>query len=83
MNDPAILPFLQSVARAYAGNEPSRLLDFCFVFPNKRSATIFTDFMAGEIRRGERKDAVIHPECMTIVDFVGSFSSSVQADRME
>ncbi len=74
--------FLSAVAKAYFENEADNLLDYCFVFPNKRSATFFTDFMATEMRQ-HGSNRLIHPECETIVDFLDSFVDSAQADRME
>lgn len=76
-------PFLQSVARVYVEHESARLLDFCFIFPNKRSATFFTDFLSIETKKQRKTEAIIHPACLTIVDFVESFSKSVPADRLE
>ena len=52
-----------------------------FVFPNKRSATFFTDFV-GRVSR-ESNTPMVHPECTTIVDFVEGFSDGVPGDRME
>lgn len=76
-------PFLQSVARAYVEHESSQLLDYCFIFPNKRSATFFTDFLSIETKKQHKREAIIHPACLTIVDFIESFSKSIQADRLE
>lgn len=74
-------PFLSAVAEAYLTNEPERLIDFCFVFPNKRSATYFTDHLATLSRTtGQR---VVHPATTTIVDFVESFSDKAHGDRLE
>lgn len=74
-------PFLHAVAKAYVEHEPDRMLDYCFVFPNKRSATFFTDFV-GRVSR-ENGTPLVHPACSTIVDFVESFSDSIPGDRME
>ena len=35
-------PFLSQVAEVYSRNEVSSLSEYCFVFPNKRSATFFS-----------------------------------------
>lgn len=42
-------PFLQYVAETYAANESENLIDYCFVFPNKRSSTFFASFLAKAI----------------------------------
>ena len=63
-------PFLLSIAEAYLTHEPERLIDFCFVFPNKRSATYFTDHIATLSRGMGLK--IVHPATTTIVDFVES-----------
>ena len=39
-------PFLRQVAEIYASQEAGSLSDYCFVFPNKRSATVFSHFLA-------------------------------------
>lgn len=74
-------PFLRSIASVYAEKEHCRLPEFCFIFPNKRSATFFIDFLADELR--SRGVIGFLPECQTIVDFVESFSDGIPADRME
>ena len=74
-------PFLLSIAEAYLTHEPERLIDFCFVFPNKRSATYFTDHIATLSRGMGLK--IVHPATTTIVDFVESFSDKSHGDRLE
>lgn len=71
-------PFLRQVARIYAQHESESLLDYCFVFPNKRSATFFTSFLNEELT-----DETFAPATMTISDFVASFSDMVEANRYE
>ena len=39
-----MLPFLKSVACAYAGRYAD-LSEFCFLFPNKRSGTFFLKYL--------------------------------------
>ena len=72
-------PFLRQVARVYVEREAESLLDYCFVFPNKRSATFFTHYLREEI--GDRH--VIMPEITTIAGFTSSFSRLVPATRFE
>lgn len=74
-------PFLYSVAEAYFENEPDRLVDCCFVFPNKRSAIYFTDYLARISRKSGHR--YVHPATTTIVEFVDSFRDSVLGERME
>ncbi|MCM1349381.1 MAG: PD-(D/E)XK nuclease family protein [Firmicutes bacterium] len=71
-------PFLQQVARVYARNETENLLDYCFVFPNKRSATFFSWYLDKEL-----KGTVMMPAAITISDFVASLSPLVEANRYE
>ena len=71
-------PFLKQVARVYASNERDSLLDYCFVFPNKRSATFFSSFLDEEL-----DSAALAPATMTISDFVASFSDKIEANRYE
>lgn len=72
-------PFLYQVAREYVDREADSLLDYCFVFPNKRSATFFSHYMREVI--GDRP--VIMPEITTIAGFTSSFSRLVPATRFE
>ncbi|MDE5786342.1 MAG: hypothetical protein K2H98_07400, partial [Duncaniella sp.] len=63
----------------YVKREADALLDYCFVFPNKRSATFFSHYMRSVI--GDRP--VIMPEITTIAGFTSSFSRLVPATRFE
>ncbi len=72
-------PFLYQVAREYVEREADALLDYCFVFPNKRSAVFFSHYMREVI--GDRP--VIMPEITTIAGFTSSFSRAVPATRLE
>jgi len=74
-------PFLYSIAEAYFSNEADKLIDYCFVFPNKRSATYFSDHLAAIARKNGRR--IVFPATMTIVDFVDSFSPGCMGERME
>lgn len=70
--------FLSQVAKVYIENEAKNLLDYCFVFPNKRSGVFFADTMALQL-----KDTTIMPRVVTISDFITEFSSGVEASRLE
>lgn len=72
------IPFLKQVAQAYINEERENLIDYCFVFPNKRSATFFGSFLS-ELSPGE----IIEPATTTISDFVASLSPYVEANRYE
>lgn len=73
-----MIPFLKQVAGIYAANERDRLIDYCFVFPNKRSATFFRHFMAEEL-----DGAAFLPEVTDISAFVASFSDLTEAGRYD
>lgn len=76
-----MVPFLENIARAYFENESDRLFEYCFVFPNKRSALYFTDYMSRIARENGRP--LLMPATTTIVDFIESFSDSAPGDRLE
>lgn len=72
--------FLNRVARVYYDNERDNLLDYCFVFPNKRSS----HFFAESLRKMCGPDsAVIFPRIMPVNEFVADFSPLVEATRYE
>lgn len=74
--------FIGDIVDAYLDREPlDRLVDTCFVFPNKRACTFFHQAMAeGMQARGLRG---FHPESCTIVDLVSRSVDTVHADRLE
>lgn len=74
-----MIPFLQQVARVYAVKETGNLPDYCFVFPNKRSAAFFTHFLKEELSG----TGGILPEVTNITDFVASFSQLAEANRYD
>lgn len=76
MSEP--IPFLKQVAQVYIKEECENLIDYCFVFPNKRSATFFGSFIS-ELAPGQ----LIEPATTTISDFVASLSPYVEANRYE
>lgn len=61
-------PFLYSVAQAYASHYDD-LSGVCFIFPNKRSGSFFTKYLASVSR-----DIIIAPVVTTISDFVADLS---------
>lgn len=70
--------FLKRVAKAYIENEKENLLDFCFIFPNKRSGIFFGKYLA-EVSG----HSLLLPEITTINDFVLSFTDELEASRYE
>jgi len=73
-----MLPFLKSVACAYAGRYAD-LSEFCFLFPNKRSGTFFLKYLheqcAGRV--------VLAPEIMSVAEFVARLSGRAVASRLD
>lgn len=70
-------PFLQQIAQIYAANELQSLAGYCFVFPNKRSATFFRNYMEREAPES------IQPAVKTISSFVADFSPRHPGERFE
>ncbi|WP_295732280.1 PD-(D/E)XK nuclease family protein [uncultured Muribaculum sp.] len=73
-------PFLKRIADAYFERHSDSLADFCFVFPNKRSATFFRHFLSMHADSGK---PFIEPEVTTISDFIAEFSDYVAASRYD
>lgn len=74
-------PFLYSIAETYLANEAEEVMDYCFVFPNKRSAVFFHHAFAIASRRLGKE--IPHPATITISDFIESFVKGVRGERME
>lgn len=75
-------PFLQSIASAYLHHEKHRLIDTCFIFPNRRSALYLSDYIMKEAER--LGITMVMPDVTTIVDFTESFTTeTIPADRQE
>lgn len=72
--------FLERIASAYLENEKNEMIDYCFVFPNKRSGAFFRYFIENNIEKGE---TFIAPAVTTISDFISEFSEYVLADRYD
>ena len=70
--------FLAQVANVYIKNEAHNLVDYCFVFPNKRSSAFFLDHLSSQI-----KTTLFLPRVETINDFISEFSTKAEASRME
>ncbi|MCM1520525.1 MAG: PD-(D/E)XK nuclease family protein [Lachnoclostridium sp.] len=74
-------PFLLQVARKYVETEAENLLDYCFVFPNKRSAVFFSHYLESELVSSEKQ--VVMPEITTIAALTATFSRLIPATRFE
>ena len=74
-------PFLQQVAEAYYQAGPHDLIDYCFVFPNKRSGTFFNHYLRDLARRDNLSLAM--PEIATIGDLTASMVTLTEASRIE
>ncbi len=71
-------PFLSQVARIYIEREGENMLDYCFVFPNKRSGMFFSKYLTEN-----NKEIAFQPAITTISDLVLDFTDGVEASRME
>ncbi len=74
-----MIPFLQQVAKAYLANEREEMIDYCFVFPNKRSGVFFRHYLTEEMGG----DPFIMPEIATIAEVTASFSALAPAPRLD
>lgn len=74
-------PFLQQVAEAYYQAGPRDLIDYCFVFPNKRSGTFFTRYLRDMALRDNLSFAL--PAIVTIGDLTASMVTLTEASRIE
>lgn len=72
-------PFLSQVAQVYLDNERDAMMDYCFVFPNKRSGTFFRHYLH-TLSKGKPLGM---PEIATIGDLTARLSSLVEAPRLE
>ena len=73
-------PFLQQISHIYTSNHAEEMADFCFVFPNKRSATFFRHFLSLDTKPGLPQ---LEPDVTTISDFIADFSEYVVASRYD
>ncbi|MCM1449003.1 MAG: PD-(D/E)XK nuclease family protein [Clostridiales bacterium] len=74
-------PFLQEIAKYYIEKHGRGLIDYCFVFPNKRAGVFFNHFLAVESQIAGYP--LIHPEVMTISDLVIEITGDIEASRIE
>lgn len=72
-------PFLQQIAGIYAREELDSLGNYCFVFPNKRSATFFQHYL----KEALSDNVAFLPKITNISEFIASQSDLQQATRYE
>ncbi|MDE6633160.1 MAG: PD-(D/E)XK nuclease family protein [Muribaculaceae bacterium] len=72
------IPFLESIARAYAGRYED-LSDHLFVFPSRRACTFFLK----NLNNALKGRVVMLPEVITMPEFVEKVSGRVVANRIE
>ncbi|MDE6306887.1 MAG: PD-(D/E)XK nuclease family protein, partial [Muribaculaceae bacterium] len=70
--------FLERIAVTYLREEHDRMVDYCFVFPNKRSGTFFKYTL--EHKTGS---TLLLPHITTITELVYDLTDGVEASRME
>lgn len=71
-------PFLKQIAEAYVAGCSDELIDYCFVFPNKRSATFFSNYIS-QISTG----IAFQPAMISIETLVNDITKSVTMSRIE
>ena len=72
-------PFLRQVAEVYLANERENLMDYCFVFPNKRSGTFFRHHLQ-QLAKGSPFGM---PDISTIGELTARIVPLAEAPRME
>lgn len=78
-------PFLRQIAETYLAKEPDHILDYTFVFPNKRSGTFFIKYLTDrhrELHPGSDVPVLL-PEIVTISDLILEWTDSVEPSRTE
>lgn len=72
-------PFLKQIAEKYVENEYENLLDYCFVFPNKRSGVFFRNYLT-TLASGR---PLLLPHITTIGELMTSLSPLAEASRLD
>ncbi len=72
-------PFLKKLAKEYIRQEADNLVDYTFVFPNRRSTSFFKKYLIEE----SRGRPMLLPEITTISDFISEQSGLTEASRVE
>lgn len=76
-----VTPFLKQLAAEYVKNEAGNLIDYCFVTPNKRTATFLLHYFS-EVSKELDVDFIM-PETETISDLISDLTDTVDAGRIE
>lgn len=76
-----MVPFLKQVAEAYFRSERAEMIDYCFVFPNKRSGAFFRHYLLG--LAGEAQEPLGLPEIATIGDLTARLVPLAEASRID
>lgn len=71
-------PFLKQVAEAYTSKNASELIDYCFVFPNKRCSAFFRNYITEAAPR-----ATLLPYMTDIDNFVMSLTKMVKMTNIK
>lgn len=71
-------PFLKQIAQAYAKHEQGGMIDYCFVFPNKRSGIFFANYL-----KQLSPSTALQPQLTTISQLVMDLTDGVEASRLE
>lgn len=74
-------PFLQQVARHYAG--VPALEDYCFVFPNRRSGQFFAHYLQQQLVAADSRKPHLMPTVTAINDFVAELTGTTSATDIE
>ncbi|MCM1522167.1 MAG: PD-(D/E)XK nuclease family protein [Muribaculaceae bacterium] len=72
-------PFLKQVARIYLEHEAEAMMDYCFVFPNKRSGVFFRHWLI-QLAKGK---PLFLPAIATVSDITSELSTLVEATRLD
>ena len=71
-------PFLEQVARHYF-QQKKDLIDYCFIFPNRRSG----EFFLMQLAKQQHNVPMLSPRITTITDFVTTLTHSILASPIE
>lgn len=71
-------PFLKQIAEAYVTDCSNELIDYCFVFPNKRCATFFSNYIS-QISH----EIAFQPAMISIETLVNDITKSIAMSRIE
>lgn len=73
-----MVPFLELVANHILAYNGTRMQDLCLVFPNRRSILYFNLYLSQKVHT-----PMWAPRCVTISEFIQSFSNLQKADNLQ